>query len=113
MASASHDGFTVSSRHDSAEQIQLALQTPEPAASAEPQTPPAEMPAESSPDPATAPPSAMPERNPDGTFKSASPKGKPAPEKKPYQTAAEARISKAVTAQREAERRAAELEQEL
>jgi len=113
MDSASHDGFTVSSTHDSAEQIALALQTPAPAASAEAQTPPAELPADATPEPAPA--ATGPERNPDGTFKAASPKGKPgsAPEKKPYQSAAEARIGKAVAAQKDAERRAAQLEQEL
>jgi hypothetical protein len=106
--SVTQDGMTITSSHESAEQMQMALETTP--ADTEQASPPAELPAGETEQPDAEPPT--PERNPDGTFKPASDKGT-APAKKPYQTAAEARISKAVSLQREAERKAAALEQEL
>jgi hypothetical protein len=109
--SVTQDGMTFTSSHQSAEQMRMALETPTDA-TAEHATPPAELPAGETEKAEPDTPTEERERNPDGTFKAPSDKGK-APAKKPYQTAAEARISKAVASQREAERKAAALEQEL
>jgi len=106
--SVTHGDLTVTSSHESADEMRTALAIPDDLrATAEPATPPAEIAPSQEPEPPESAAVPEPARNPDGTFKAAGSKPK-----KPRDDP-QARINQAIARQREAERKAAQLEQEI